>query len=200
MRALLCGLLLAAGCSKPSPTTVDIARGGWPEPKVGAPDADAAKPAPTPKDGTPQVSPAGQLPQTLKQRHQGRTAEEWGKDLLDSAEDVSHRASFALNAIGAEALRFVYAGFDSEYPHVRFRAVSLAINYDAASKYPDVFLPALVLRLADTAPGIRGEAALTIARCKFRAGEAAVREAMEKETVPDPKRQMGEALKTLTAR
>lgn len=145
-----------------------------------------------------QDAPASKLPQTLEQLHQGRNAEQWGRELLDSDERTSNTAAFALQAIGDEALRFVYPGFTSKHPHVRSRAVFVALNLESAAKYPDVFLPPLKKLLTDEDAEVRGYTALTIARVPFPDGLDAIREARGKEMNPDVKRQMDEAIKLLT--
>lgn len=110
------------------------------------------------------------LPHTLHEGYDGRNAQQWNHDLLDTDEHVSQVAAFALQEIGEESLRFVLNAFGDPRASVRKRAISIAYNYGAGSKYPAACLPPLAKLLGDQDPIVRIQAALAIEGSKFAAG------------------------------
>lgn len=196
----LLGALILAGCG----TKTDTAQ---PTPPASRPAAPAVQTAPEPKPPAPGNStvraaqtnndPRAKLPQTIQQRHSGRTAEDWGRDLLDTNATVSNEAAFALRAIGPESLRFVLAGTESPYAMVRLRSIATALVEKDAAKYPEVFEPVLVKMLNDENREVRGWAALDLARCGFKSSASAIEKALAAEKDKEAKKQMEESLKIL---
>src|SRR5262245_11270300 len=84
----------------------------------------------------PAAPPEEALPKTTKVRYKGRDASQWGPDLLDADYPTARRAAMALEAIGAEGLRYFLQGLKSDNDKTNY--LSLDCLPPVAGKYEKV--------------------------------------------------------------
>ena len=146
------------------------------------------------------------LPRSLAQRYQGRTAAEWGGDLLGGNDQASLVAAEALRAIGPEGLRFVLDGLRSPSHKVRERSIRIGLDPELARIYPDAFLPTLKACMTVPEATVRSAAAEALPMC-WSARSIWVKEDVRRElqqradveSDPATKDEMMRALATLAA-
>ena len=203
MRRVAYAVLFAAvvGCANKKD---DAPAAAEPQPRDAAPSAppksvDMPKfdtPNPSTPKTAPKPDPLASLPSTLNTRYQDRTAEAWGRELLDTDPRVSGTAGVALNNIGAEGLRYFAVGMGSENENVRYNSVHLA-PWTQIAKHRDVFYPILTGLLTDTSGRIRAAAAIKMQFLGWKEALPAMKAARDAEKDAETKKTLAECVSML---
>jgi hypothetical protein len=136
---------------------------------------------------------ASDLPQTNSRRFQGRTADDWGPELLDAHQPTSQDAAQALAQLGDEGCRWYRRGLDSEYSHVRLYSMA-RIPPAALVQYKGVFEP-VHLRLAESDKDNIYPIAVNLSKMNSDRGKAIVERRAREEQHPNKRTALFETLK-----
>lgn len=139
------------------------------------------------------------LPVTFSVRFQGRTAGQWGRDLLDQDPWRSGQAAMALNRIGKEGVPVLLRGMRSESHFARGQSAT-CIDLDAAKLYEAHVLPEPVRLLADEPDQVRLQAVITLTNCRFTEAVPDLRRLRAREASAEVKTQLDRSLASLAGK